>query len=200
MSRKFIPAITEYHRSVSTVSRKAITPDLSARSTQQPECIEHPQETQRLSKRIFLSVQELQVFRVRILENDKATEIARMKRKGRFTPNTLQATLEKENARWSGVLYEEEDLFTGLGGEFQLQSGTYILVLGSNSGKIVLDPKPLYQHLPSASPPFYVNIGNIPGRLRHCLDIGMTAETSLRRSGTRSVQGPCAIVTVASCP
>lgn len=59
---------------------------------------------------------------------------------------------------WSGVLYEEEALVAGIGGEFQLQSGTYILVLPPKSGKIVLDPKPVYQHLPSAGPPFYVTL------------------------------------------
>ena len=72
----------------------------------------------------------MQKYQVTIFQSDKTTKVAKKTRKGSCSPDALQASLLKEDARWKGVLYAEDDLDSGLeGDDFKLPEGNYILVL-----------------------------------------------------------------------
>ena len=66
-------------------------------------------------------MQEKHTYKIRILENDKATEVATTIRRGAITPNQLITSLIKEEHSWDGVLYEEDDLAAGIAGEWHIR-------------------------------------------------------------------------------
>ena len=73
--------------------------------------------------------------------NKEGQVLAVSRRKGTFTPNSLELSLQKENPMWRGVLYETCDSEVGIGGvgiggDVALEGGNFCLVLEGAQGNV----------------------------------------------------------------